>query len=491
MRLLPSLGLRPRLLAALVGTSVVTLAVAALALLSPLEQKLRTESERSLFTAVHATKGEFAEITVHPHTDRPDHEELELSILRVRQRTSARVWILNGTLRPVEGAAPFGLEGPTYYTQAQQALRTGRGVAKLAGDLFVLAEPIRIGTHRYALMVVKRLDYVASAVGVVQGAFIKAAAAGLAIAMLLGIALTTTLLYRLRQLRDAALDLQRRGLSTPIRIKPGRDEIGQLARTLSEMQERLAHQDAALRAFVATASHELRTPLASLDGMLELIADDLAPGQEDLDDARQRTSRAREQSRRLTQLAANLLDLSRLDAEIGLRSEPVELGEIARAVVAESDLRASARGVTLRAFTDASATWVDGDPGALAQIVRILLDNALTASPPDGNIDIEAARDGAVACVIVSDEGPGVPAAEREQIFERFRRGSQGSAHGGFGLGLAIGRELATRMGGTLDVLHNDPTRLRGATFVLRLPRVDVVDDGPWAPSAAASRTAA
>jgi signal transduction histidine kinase len=472
-----SLGLRPRLLAALVGTSVVTLAVAALALLSPLEQKLRSESERSLFTAIHATKGEFPEITIDHRNGKPDREELELTLLHVRERTGARTWVLNNKLQTISPGTPFGLEAPTYYSQAQQALRTEVGVARLSGDLFVLAEPIRIGGHRYALMVIKRLDYVASAVGVVEGAFIEAAAVGLGIALLLGIALTTTLLYRLRQLRDAALNLQRHGLATPISVKPGRDEIGELARTLIEMQSRLAHQEAALRAFVATASHELRTPLASLDGMLELIEDDLAPGQEDLDDARERTQRAREQSRRLTKLASDLLDLSRLDAEISLRTEPVELGEISRAVVAELDLRAAAKGVILRVNNATHATWVGADPGAVAQIVRILLDNALAVAPEGSAVDITTSHGADVAQIVVADHGPGVPFGERTQIFERFRRGSQGAAQGGFGLGLAIGRELAVRMGGTLELHGNSPGPATGAIFVLCLPAVAVEDD--------------
>ncbi len=468
------LGLRPRLLAALVGTSVVTLAVAAAALLSPLEQKLRSESERSLFTAVHATKGEFSEITIDRLTGRPDHEEVDLTVDRVRQRTGARTWILDSSLATVSGGTPFGLESPTYYSQAQQALRTDRGVARLAGNLFVLAEPVRMGGRRYALMVVKRLDYVASAVSVVRGAFIEAAAVGLAIALLLGVALTTTLLYRLRQLRDAALDLQRHGLSTPVRVKPGHDEIGELARTLIEMQSRLGHQEAALRAFVATASHELRTPLASLDSMLELIEDDLSPGHEDLADARQRTARAREQSRRLTKLASDLLDLSRLDAEISLRAEPVELGEIARAVVAETDLRAAAKGVTLRVFAASRATWVRADPGAVAQIVRILLDNALAVSSEGSLVDITTSHAGQVAQIVVEDQGPGVPAAERQEIFQRFRRGSRGSTHGGFGLGLAIGRELAVRMGGALELVDGSAGSLSGAAFAVSLPAAAV-----------------
>jgi signal transduction histidine kinase len=350
-------------------------------------------------------------------------------------------------------------------------------VHRFVGSLFVLAEPIRIGGRHFALVVSKRLDYVSSAVGVVRKAFIEAAAAGLAIALLLGIALTTTLLRRLRQLRDAARELERHGLATPIRVKPGNDEIGELARTLTSMQLRLRHQEAALHAFVATASHELRTPLASLDGMLELITDDLDAEHLDLDDARERTARAREQSRRLSRLASDLLDLSRLDAEVSLRSEPVEFTELARAVAAELDLRATQGSVRLDVHASAAPAWASADPGAVARIVRILLDNALRVAPEGSAVDIDVSEPAAgehrgFAQIVVRDRGPGVAAEERDLIFERFRRGASAGGQGGFGLGLAIGRELAIRMGGALELVPDEATGAggRGARFALRLP---------------------
>src|SRR6202030_779055 len=125
------------------------------------------------------------------------------------------------------------------------------------------------------------------------------------------------------------------------------DEIGELAQAFATMHARLRLQEDARRAFVATASHELRTPLTSLDGMLELLADDLATDPIDVDDARERVAQAQLQSRRLARLANDLLDLSRIDAQVPLRSEPVELGETARAVTAEFDQRAHERNVAV------------------------------------------------------------------------------------------------------------------------------------------------
>ena len=216
---------------------------------------------------------------------------------------------------------------------------------------------------------------------------------------------------------------------------------------------------------MATASHELRTPLTSLDGMLELIADDLRGGEPDLDDARSLLERARAQSRRLGRLAADLLDLSRIDAEVRLRSEPVELGELSRAVLAEFGLGTSERGILSTLDDSSGPVWALGDPGSVARILRILVDNAVQVSADHTEIRVEL-RDGPHPTLTVSDHGPGVAPDERELIFERFQRGRDSSGRAGFGLGLAIGRELAQRMGGELVLESSDGA---GAKFTLTL----------------------
>jgi signal transduction histidine kinase len=232
------------------------------------------------------------------------------------------------------------------------------------------------------------------------------------------------------------------------------------------MQQRLKQQEEARRSFVATASHELRTPLTSLDGMLELLDDDLRYEHPDLEDARALLDRARVQSRRLGRLAADLLDLSRLDAQIELRSEPVELGELSRAVLAEFELGTAERGIVTRIDDSGGSVWALGDPGSIARILRILLDNAVRISPARSELRIEL-RHGDDVAIRVCDQGPGVPPEEREQIFRRFERGRDTGGTAGFGLGLAIGRELAERMGGELVL---EPDAGPGATFALRLP---------------------
>jgi signal transduction histidine kinase len=304
---------------------------------------------------------------------------------------------------------------------------------------------------------------------VVRTAFLDAALVGLAVALLLGIALSSRLLRRLRLLRDASQTLDERELSTlVVPDETITDEIGELAQSFATMHARLRQQEDARRAFVATASHELRTPLASLDGMLELLADDLDHEPIDLQDARSRVARAQSQSRRLGGLAKNLLDLSRIDARLELRSEAVELGETARAVTAEFDIRAREREVAVVLDQIGERAWAQADPGSVAQIVRILLDNALHAAPPHSMVEVRVGNGAGPPTIEVADEGPGVRPEERKLIFERFMRGSERGSEGGFGLGLAIGSELAERMGGQLELADAGP----GATFRLTLPEV-------------------
>ncbi len=447
------LGLRPRLLAALLLTSAVTLAVAALALLSPLEQRLRSDGESTVLTALGAARPELDEIAIAPATGRLNEAEVRQTALLLRRRSQATLTILDSQLGVVY-AGDETQNVPDYYGEAHRALDAGKApISTLRDDELIVAQRIKIAGRHYVVVLTKRLDYVASAVRVVRTAFLEAAGAGLLVALLLGIGLATTLLRRLERLRDATRELEHRGPEAdPLPEDRARDEVGELTRAFAGMQARLRRQEAARRAFVATASHELRTPLASLDGMLELLEDDLRAEQLDIEDARERATRARAQSRRLSRLASDLLDLSRLDAEVALRSEPLELGELARAVAAEFALAAAEHNARLSVHPPAGPCWAQADPGAVAQIVRILLDNALRIAPADSSVELEVAAAEGWAQLSVCDDGPGVPATERELIFERFQRGSTTGGHGGFGLGLAIGRELAARMGGTLEL---------------------------------------
>jgi signal transduction histidine kinase len=522
-RLQAALGLRGRIIGVVLVTSVATLIVAALALLGPLEHSLRNAEMTTLKQEFSGTRGTASFASARFDPGKVIYTQIKPPSPSARPQSTGGAGIGPNSKRNAEEEQDQYDEGVLvrdHLTKAAQSLQftTGAevavlGYAEVSGqhshvivasnvdiakeDLFddvarafhtrqreysfgslagtdVVREAIPFTTHGpapgqteyWVLAVRKNLGTLSDAVATVRRAFVYAALAALAITLLLGIPLSATIVRRLRRLRQAALQLAHDG--PPVHV-PGarrRDEVGDLARAFAQMQERLQQQEEARRAFVSTASHELRTPLASLDGMLELLHDDLESGALDQADARSLLDRARTQSRRLSRLAADLLDLSRLDAQVELRSEPVELGELSRAVLAEFELGTEERGIVSTLDDSAGQIWACGDPGGIARIVRILLDNAVRVSPQGGEISVEL-RNGGQAAVTVRDEGPGVAPEERELIFERFQRGRAAAGSAGFGLGLAIGRELAERMGGELVL---ERTELPGATFTLRLP---------------------
>jgi signal transduction histidine kinase len=542
------LGLRGRIIGVVLFTAVATLAVAALALLGPLEQSLKNAELNTLRGEVGSTKhtgpssfadtvqpfelenlGLIAEAGLHvtppvtggaaikrdarpnepPCGDEDTAYKQDVCLQKLGQTAQDKISEQERSLQTATGATEVALLGyaepsgrhskvivattpsdiarvdpyeddvvKAFHSKgALYSIGTIGGVQYARAALPFTTEVPDGGTEQWVLVVRKPLDTVNAAVATVRKAFLLAALAGLGLTLILGIPLSGTIVRRLRRLRQAALQLAAEGPPVQVPAERGRDEVGDLARAFDQMQQQLQHQEEARRAFVSTASHELRTPLASLDGMLELLDDDLRAGEPDIVDARLLLDRARSQSRRLARLAADLLDLSRLDAQVQLRSEPVELGELSRAVLAEFDLGTGERGIVSTLDDSAGQVWAHGDPGSIARIVRILLDNAVRVSPQGGEITVEL-RAGENVSLTVHDEGPGVPPEERELIFQRFQRGRSASGSAGFGLGLAIGRELAERMGGELVL---ERTEVPGATFTLRLPVARTHEEEPLA----------
>ena len=481
-------GLRPRLLLALLLTSAVTLGIAATVLLSPLPDRLREQSATNLRAAVLATRP-----AVEDAIRESAENEFALQGVaeELRQRTDGRVIIL-GPVLPGEvlydtntGASVRGATLTSLHTQ-----RTGATTTSITGDV------VRIGVRLFSdkggvvgvLVVERRLTEVTTAVDQVRNALLAAGAVGLLVAVALAVALSSTLLRRLGRLRTAAVRISNEGIAdAPLQHDEGRDEVGDLARAFGRMQEELRRQEQARRSFVATASHELRTPLTMLQGTMELLEEDLAEDRLDIADAQTQVARARRELRRLSSLAGELLDLSRLDASVPLRSEPVELGELARAVAAEFGLRAEDRDVELTVIPPPRPCWGRGDPDAVARVVRILIDNALRYGPAGEPVGVAVGCDADRAHVEVADRGPGVHPAERDQIFERFQRGRSASTEAGFGLGLAIGRELAERMGGSLALAGEDGQT--GTRFRLDLPAAEPgAEPAPETDPAAAGR---
>jgi signal transduction histidine kinase len=279
-------------------------------------------------------------------------------------------------------------------------------------------------------------------------------------ALAVGYAAATMFSRRLRRLERAADRIAGGDFSEPVGDE-GVDEVGQLARAFERMRQRLAQLEHARREFIANASHELRTPLFSLGGFLELMEN------EDLDLRTQREFMAtmREQIDRLTKLATDLLDLSRLDAgRMRVEAEPVDLDAIARALAHEFRAVARSSGHDLEVISNGGAEALADEERAL-QIGRILVENALIHTSPGTAVRLRSDRRDGVALLEVEDEGGGIPREHTQHVFERFYRVEGASTASGSGLGLAIASELAELMGGAIE-LDSRPGR---TVFRLRL----------------------
>jgi two-component system, OmpR family, sensor kinase len=295
-------------------------------------------------------------------------------------------------------------------------------------------------------------------VTIVRHEILVAGAIALLLALVGGYLVARALAQRVKRLERAAKRVAAGEFERPIRIS-SRDELGQLAKAFNDMQRQLAQLDLARKKFIATASHELRTPIFSLSGFVELLEDeDLEP-----ETRRRFLDQVKAQVERLRKLSVNLLDLSRLESgSLELRPEHVDLGELTRSVSGEFEPTLAQHDSHLE-LRLARRVDVQCDPVRLAQIMRILIDNALTHTPAGTQIVVTAAREDGHVRLAVRDDGRGIEPQAVGRIFEPFYTADDAQ---GSGLGLAIASELAERMEGRLSVRS-----ARGETiFTLELP---------------------
>ncbi len=243
------------------------------------------------------------------------------------------------------------------------------------------------------------------------------------------------------QIRAAVTAITSAGLSQRVPEPGTGDEIGRLARTMNDMLARLEDAAARQRRFVADASHELRSPLTAIRTGLEvgLAHPDRAPWP-------QIAGRAVRQSQRLEQLIAQLLVLAKADAhQPAARRQPVDLA----ALLADLGAATPAPGISIE-LSVPTGTTTAGNPEDLSRMFRNLLDNAVRYARHRVLVTAATGPDGVV--VQIADDGPGIPAEERERVFGRFVRldASREQASGSAGLGLAIAREIATAHGATI-----------------------------------------
>ncbi len=358
---------------------------------------------------------------------------------------------------------PGGAEVADMQGVAEAAVASRRAVPATGpshlGRLGFAAVPVsRDGRIRYVVVLSDTLSDVQGTVAVVRERILVSGAVVLVIAVLAGYLVARALAARVQRLEQAARKVAAGDFSTRIE-SDSVDELGRLASAFDDMQRQLARLDTARKQFIASASHELRTPIFSLGGFVELLAD------EELDEATrtQFLEQVRGQVERLRKLATELLDLSRLESgALELRPEPTDVGALAHAVAGEFAPRAAQLGAELELRT--GPIELECDPERVAQVMRILLDNALVHTPAGTGIVVSAARDDGHVRVEVSDSGHGIGRQTMPHIFEPFFSSDDGAR--GAGLGLAIARELAETMRGELTV-DSVPGR---TTFSLVLP---------------------
>jgi signal transduction histidine kinase len=335
----------------------------------------------------------------------------------------------------------------------------GSRLTNLGSRITVISIGIAVGTVVVIYVYAVTIAGGASGDSSVKAEILIGGAIAVAIATALGLYYAQMAANNISRLQDAARKVADGNFETTIPVASA-GQLGQLARTFNEMQRRLAELDSARKQFIANASHELRTPIFSLGGFVELLEEEDPSPEERAEFVRT----MRQQIERLTKLTADLLDLSQLDAgAMVMRDHSVDLTALAREVAREFGPRAELRGSRLELRTPDQPPVARGDPDRVRQIIRILLDNALTHTPEGTKVTVTTYSENRRAELTVSDEGSGIPQRVQSRIFERFYTADSA---GGSGLGLAIARELSQRMDGHITISSSR----RFTAFTLDLP---------------------
>jgi two-component system, OmpR family, sensor kinase len=369
------------------------------------------------------------------------------------------------TLLPLADSSGLRSEDVQRDPVALEAARTGlRASGRVTrGDREFAEVAVPVGPSTVVLLSASLRDALAN-VNLVQRSLLFAGLVALLVSWAAGYIAAWRFSRRIRRLERAADRIAAGDFDVPVH-DPAKDEVGQLAEAFESMRVRLARLEHARREFIANASHELRTPLFSLGGFLELLTD------EELEDdvRREFLVEMRGQVERLTKLATDLLDLTRLDAgQLSVERAPVDLAAAARTVCEEFRAVAEATAHDVTTATDGPVNAL-GDEQRVLQVARALVENAIRHTPEGTKVRLEAGVGEDEAFLAVRDDGPGIPADEQRHLFDRFYRADGGKAFGS-GLGLAIASELAARMEGRLEVR----SELGETVFTCFLPALGV-----------------
>lgn len=365
--------------------------------------------------------------------------------------------------------------GAAAWPEIEQAVETDQTVIRhrLAPDRTpVITAATPIGPDGAALMITRNARDITQNVRDARQTLAIIVGAALIVSILLSLFLARTIVRPLRKLVRAAVRVRLgrdRQVVVP-RLPDRRDEIGLLARAISDMTAALRQRIDAVESFAADVAHELKNPLTSLRSALESLdrLEDPALRRQLLDIAKQDVAR-------VDWLVTEIADASRIDAELSRTDfEPLDMHDFLNALVEERDRSGMNGSCRIDVIGYGGDLRVAGDAARLERVLHNLLDNAVSFSPERGRIEIELERVGPQVLISVSDNGSGIPEDAREKIFERFhslRPDDEGfGKHSG--LGLAIARTIIEAHFGTLRAYARSDGA-PGARMEIALPAWD------------------
>jgi signal transduction histidine kinase len=293
----------------------------------------------------------------------------------------------------------------------------------------------------------------------VEQTFLVVGAAALVVALLAGYLLAARTAAPLRRFAGTAAEVDGGDLSPRVEVDPSAAaELRTLADAFNHMLDRLEDAFARQRGFVSDASHELRSPLTAIRGQIEVLAREPDPGAADV---RRVEAATLTELRRVERLVEELLALARLDEGVGPARRELDADAFLREAVAAAPGGAS--------LGSTAGGRIDLDADMLARVIRNLVENARRHAGPDGQVTVSSTAVAGRLRVCVDDDGPGIPPAERERVFDRFHRSdaARDRGSGGSGLGLAIARAIVAAHGGTIRA---ETSPAGGARISFELP---------------------
>ena len=435
-------------------------------LYSLLSQDLRTRLDQSLTSEANTTSALFEDELVEEKGDVRMAATEAVAGLRLH---GSRVAILSG-------ARLLASSGPV--SQQESAAVVAQPARNASPDL-VLALPrlgqngARAATHRltavgrsFLIFSIAPLDSIAADLGVVRRVIFLALPLLLGLAGIGGYLLATRSLAPLNWMAEQAREITGSNLNRRLEIGRAAEELLVLAASFNELLARLDQSFEAMRRFVADASHELRTPIAVIRGEADVaLARDRAAGE-----YRESLAIVLDESRRLSRLVDDLLNLARADAgRVKLDAHEFYFNDLLSECCRSMQTLAGASDVTLECHATGDVQF-RGDEALLRRLVINLLDNAIRYTPPGGKVSAALEADPAAARVVISDTGVGILPEAAPHVFDRFYRADKARSRqdGGFGLGLSIVKWIAEAHNGTVELTPNPGP---GTTFTVTLPR--------------------